>query len=109
VHPSGNFAYVIYHPGQGAQGYVSEYSINSSTGALTAVGSVLPTGIEPYSVVVDPTGSFLYVANFTRSPSPGTVSAYSINKNSGALTYINLYLTGIDPSYIAIAKEPAGP
>jgi len=109
VHPSGRFAYVIYSAGMGVQGYVSEYSINSS-GVLTAVGSVLATGIEPYSVIVDPTGSYLYVANFTRSTSTlGTVSAYSINKTTGALAYINQYSTGYDPSYIAIAKEAVGP
>lgn len=108
VDPSGRFAYVINHPGLGVTGSVSAYTINPSTGVLSPNGAAIAAGIEPYCVVVDPSGKFVYVANFTRSPTPGTVSAYSID-STGVLHYINQYTTGVDPSYIAIAKVVTGP
>src|SRR5437867_971621 len=43
---------------------VSAYTINAITGALTAVpGAPFAAGLYPFSVAVDPTGQFAYVAN----------------------------------------------
>jgi len=76
------FAYVA----NGNSNNVSAYSIDGTTGALTQVaGSPFPVGSapSPYSVAVDPTGQFVYVAS-----SSGNVSAYSINGTTGALTAV---------------------
>jgi DNA-binding beta-propeller fold protein YncE len=57
-------------------GWISGYTIDSTTGALTAIsGSPFPDGIgtSPYSLAVDPTGKFAYVAN-----NGGGVSGYTI-------------------------------
>ena len=64
-------------------GRIEGYSIAASTGALTLLfqSSSLPQG-GPSRVVIDPTGRYLYSVDV----SGGTVSAYSINYATGALS-----------------------
>src|SRR5262249_44333261 len=67
-------------------------------------GSPFPAGSTPRSAAVDPSGKFLYVANFA-FPAPGNVSGYTINSSSGALTAIpgSPFATGgIGPISVAI-------
>ena len=107
VHPSGKFAYVANQ----STADISAYSINTTTGALSAMDAdgfttgtqaTIATGTLPYAVVVDPTGQFAYVANYTS----GTVSAYTIDPDSGALTTVASYVADGGPSSVAI--NPAG-
>jgi 6-phosphogluconolactonase (cycloisomerase 2 family) len=97
VHPSGNFLYVtnsnssFQAPATTApvDGSIYAFSINSGTGALTQVsGSPFTAGIDPQSIVVDPTGSFAYWTS--TSNTAGTpfaqIMGYSINASSGVLT-----------------------
>ena len=72
--------------GQGSiPGSVSAYTIDGTTGVLTQIpGSPFPAGQNSHSVVADPTGQFLYVANHDSND----VSAYIIDGTSGALTPI---------------------
>jgi 6-phosphogluconolactonase (cycloisomerase 2 family) len=63
---------------------VSAFSINTSTGALTAVGS-FNTGNGPMSVAVDPQYPFVYVLNYL----DGTITAYEITASTGALTAVS--------------------
>ena len=61
------------------------YSINPSTGALTALaGSPFAAGNGPFPAVTDPSGHFLYIGNYNES----TVSAFMIDPISGALTAV---------------------
>jgi 6-phosphogluconolactonase (cycloisomerase 2 family) len=91
VDPSGRFAYVANFGG----GDVSAYTINASTGALTAIDADTITGgiqnftagSNPISVTVDPSGEYAYVVN--QFGPPGTVSAYTIDGSTGALTQID--------------------
>ena len=84
VDPSGMFAYVANAQVIGQNGNVSAYTIDSSTGTLTAIaGSPFAAGQGPQSVAVDPSGKFAYVANFG-----GGVSGYTIGPTTGALTPI---------------------
>jgi 6-phosphogluconolactonase (cycloisomerase 2 family) len=67
---------------------VSAFTIDVNSGALTQVsGSPFAAGGGPVSVTVDPTGAFVYVG-MQPSPITGTqgLSAFSLNRNSGALT-----------------------
>jgi 6-phosphogluconolactonase (cycloisomerase 2 family) len=73
--PSGKFAYT----NNGA-----EYSVNTTTGALTSIGTAT-LGNVPYDVTLSPNGNFLYIPNF----SDGTISAFTVNQTSGALTAIS--------------------
>jgi 6-phosphogluconolactonase len=106
VDPSGRFAYVA----NAFDNTVSAYTINSSTGALRAVaGSPFAAGNTPDSVVVDPSGQFAYVANeFGNGSGPGNVSAYTINSSTGALRVVSgsPFAAGSGP--FSVTVDPSG-
>jgi YVTN family beta-propeller protein len=103
--PTGKFAYVA-NEGSFAPTNVSMFTINSTTGALTLMGTIV-TGGRAISVAVDPTGKFVYVATHSEPPgSAGVVSMYTINASTGALTSIGLVGTGTDPASVAV--DPTG-
>jgi YVTN family beta-propeller protein len=82
VDPSGKFVYVV---NQGT-GNVSGFTITPGTGVLTPfTGSPFPAGLFPHSVAVG--GKFAYVTN-QGGGAPGTVSGYTIDSTTGALTEI---------------------
>jgi 6-phosphogluconolactonase len=104
IDPSENFAYAA---GDGCAldtfpGYVSVYTINSTTGALTPIGPPLPAGWCSSSVTVDPFGKFAYVAD----QGGPDVAIYTINANTGALKPIGSIATAIGPSSVAV--DPLG-
>jgi len=81
VDPNGKFVYVA----NAIENNVSGYTIDSTSGALTAiVGSPFATGLSPDSVTVDSSGKFVYTANIGAN----TVSGYTIDPATGALTVI---------------------
>lgn len=86
VDPAGRFVYVSNHESN----FLSGYTINQTTGALTPVTGV-PTpgqiviGDNVHASVFDRTGRFLYVANGTGASS---MTAHTVNAN-GTLTLIN--------------------
>lgn len=52
------------------------------------------------------TGNFLYAANETGGDNPGHVSAYSFNKDSGSLTFLNSTPAGGDaPCYVSVTED----
>ncbi len=67
---------------------IYSYSINPSTGALAALGTPVATDVAPTGVTVVPSEKFLYTTNTGSSSNPPTVSAYSINGATGALTQL---------------------
>jgi len=76
IEPTGNFAFLPIYTGS-----IVTYQINSSTGLLTQVNTIAtPAGAR--SISIDPSGNFVYVS------SGASVSGYSINLISGALTPI---------------------
>lgn len=81
ITPKGNYLYV---PNSG-DSTISGFAINSTTGALTPVaGSPFAAGPQCASDWIQPTGKFLYGANFD-----GSISAYEINSRTGALTQLS--------------------
>ena len=67
---------------------ISEYTINDSTGALTAVsGSPISDPNGPMSIVATPSGAFVYTANFNGTAN--TISEYTVNATTGALTLVS--------------------
>jgi len=104
VDPTGKFVYVP----NSETNSVSAFAINATSGTLTGVaGSPFATGTTPQgvgNVAFDPTGRFVYVSN----QNSNTISAYSINATSGALTPIvgSPFATGSQPTAVAIG--PAG-
>ena len=84
VTPSGNFLYAA----DLTTNRLAAFSIDSSKGALTAIGPQGPpvgtaVGPDPFYVAVDPQGKFVFVANcdFTNPSSQGSVSVFSINSD----------------------------
>jgi 6-phosphogluconolactonase len=80
---------------------VSAYSVDASTGALTAIaGSPFAAGTLPVAVAVDQTGHFAYVVN----QMDATISAFTIDRASGALTPVSgsPFATGTSPTSVAI-------
>ena len=96
----GRFAYA----GNAGDNTISVYSIDSTTGALAAVGTPVATGTSPYAIVGSPDGQHLYVGNRTSN----NISAYAVNASSGALTPISgsPIAAGTDPQ--ALAFDPSG-
>jgi YVTN family beta-propeller protein len=115
VDPAGKFAYVA-SSGCAAQGYVSMYTINPTTGALASVGPPVPTNDESTdSVTVDPSGKFVYVTSSgdVWDIDFGSIVTFSINPTTGALTPTTggIFGTGVNgtPEYFnSMAFDPSG-
>ena len=79
-------------------------AIDNATGALTAAGVPTPTGSGPDAVAVDPTDSYLYVANLASN----SVSAYAIDSPPACLTELSNspFAVGAEPTSLKI--DPNG-
>jgi 6-phosphogluconolactonase (cycloisomerase 2 family) len=112
VNPAGNFAYVASQGcSGGVGGYVSMYTINPTTGALASIGPPVSTNdVGTDSVTIDPFGKFAYVANEGLYATDGSVSAYSIDPTTGALTPTSGGISGNSPEFCcftAVAVHPS--
>jgi 6-phosphogluconolactonase len=86
VEPSGQY---LFASDQNAN-LVYIYSINPSTGALTAASTPsIGTGSGPYALAVDISGSYLYVSNFTSND----ISIFAIDLATGGLTAVGTSTT----------------
>ncbi len=105
VDPSGKFAYVVTG-GAGIPFSLAIYTIDTTTGALTSIGTIAAGGV-PNSVAVDPAGKFVYMAAANATPGlAGSVSAYAINATTGALTSVGTIAAGTYPVFVAV--DPFG-
>ena len=93
------FAYVV----NGQSHSVSAYTVDAEIGNLTPVpGSPFGTGISPASVTVDPSGRFVYVANFSGS----SVSGYAVQANGALVSIIGSpFQAGTLPFFVAMAPS----
>lgn len=116
VHPSRRFLYVT-NSGSGARGTASNvpanslsvYQLDPVTGAVTGPTDTQPVNGNPVSVVVHPTGKFVYVVNEVRFGSPiGNLSAFSIDKATGALTSLGTTADSAGAPATALAFAPSG-
>jgi 6-phosphogluconolactonase len=85
----------------GLSGSISAFSINSSSGALTAIGSPVGLGLFPLNMALAPSGNFLYV---TGAGEPGYVESWTVT--SGVLSNPQLAQVGANPDGLAI--DPGG-
>jgi 6-phosphogluconolactonase (cycloisomerase 2 family) len=105
VDPFYRFAYVANNGSHN----LSVFSLNTSTGVLTPIGAPVPTGLNPVSVAADPSGRFVYVANQNGfAPGSGTVSAFSLNPATGALTPIVGQPFASGPEPFSVVVHPSG-
>jgi len=113
VDPAGKFAYVANTgcPDDTLAGYVSMYTVDATTGALASIGPPIASNDEgARSVTVDHFGKFAYVANWGEGDTAGSVSAYTINATTGALTYTGT-INGVCPGLCApwsVVVDPSG-
>jgi DNA-binding beta-propeller fold protein YncE len=111
VDPFGKFAYVANFGGRGDSeitGDVSMYAIKATTGALTSIGAIpqnCPGLCAPSSVAVDPSGKFAYVTSGRGMP-PTSVSMFTINTATGALTPNGTIAAGGHATFVAV--DPTG-
>ncbi len=76
IDPTGSFLYVI----DGNDNYVVGFTINQTTGALTALTQV-PVGADPTDVLVDHSGTYLYTINSTDED----ITGFTITPGTGVL------------------------
>jgi 6-phosphogluconolactonase (cycloisomerase 2 family) len=105
VDPSGQYVYV-----GNIRGGVEAYLIDQASGALAEIaGSPSADVHTPSAIAVDPTSRYVYVANtYGGTTNQGSVSAYTIDAATGALTEISgsPYAVNYNPGSIAV--DPAG-
>jgi YVTN family beta-propeller protein len=100
VDPAGKYVYAVNIVSDN----VSMYTIDPTTGALTANGTIA-SGNDPVQITVDPTGRYAYVVNRNLAASTGSISQYTINA-SGQLVANGTVTIGNRPHGITI--EPLG-
>lgn len=102
IHPNGKFVYVnASDPNNNYTINVTVYSVNSTTGALTSVGTI-PTGDWNIHVKIDPTGKFAYLTG------EGNISTYSISATTGLLTKTSTILAAAGSSFSTFTVDPNG-
>lgn len=109
IHPSGKFAFVAGLANT-IQGQIAAYSIDAISGVLSVIdldpgtGTTLATGKDPYEISIDPSGRFVYVANYTAD----TVSAYTVDQATGVLTSVGTVASAAGAGPISVAIDPLG-
>jgi 6-phosphogluconolactonase (cycloisomerase 2 family) len=87
VDPSARFLFSVAHDVVAPEdGFLTSWRIDAANGTLTLINT-LEVGPNPTSVVVDPTGQFVYTANHgTLTPGSSGISVFAIDAVSGAIT-----------------------
>jgi 6-phosphogluconolactonase (cycloisomerase 2 family) len=70
-----------------------------ASGVLTQAGAPMPVGSVPSAITVDPSENFVYIAD----GGAGTVSVFSLNATTGALTLLNTIATGAQPFSLLVS------
>jgi len=96
VEPLSKFLYVASGPGSALT-----YSLDAS-GIPTFVTQTAPANGGTIGIAVAPSGKFVYTANVNAN----TVSFYSVDSTSGALTLAGQVATGLNPESVAL--DPSG-
>jgi 6-phosphogluconolactonase (cycloisomerase 2 family) len=112
VDPSGQFVYVASGFSVEGSGNISAFTINPSTGALTAVaGSPFSSGVHgPGAVAVDPSGRFAFVTAENAVPDSGDMfemSSFAIDAATGGLTFL-FGSSNLGGATNSVAADPLG-
>jgi 6-phosphogluconolactonase len=99
------FVFAANFTGGTGTGTVSSFTVNSSSGALTALNTSFNAGTGPTGIASDPKGKFVFVAN-----QGGGVSAFTVDRtttsSAGTLTAItnSPFPTGTNP--VSVVVDP---
>jgi len=96
ISPDGKY---LYSTNRGSANEIEVFAINKDDGKLTFIERTSSLGKTPRNFVIDPTGSFLLVAN----QNSDDVYVFKINKNTGKLTYTGTKLEVGNPSCLKFA------
>ena len=105
IHPTGKFLFATFVTATSSSSmaqpayHVATYTADATTGALT-YASDNTTDDTPYSVAVDASGKYAFVANFITSD----VYPYIIDQNTGALTQEPLTTVGSNPTQVWLLR-----
>jgi len=95
VNPTGKFFYVANN-NNNAAGSIAVFSIDQTTGALTAIsGSPFATPAGPTILVMDPSGQYAYSVNTAAN----NITSYTVNTTTGALTLASTVAAGTAPRF----------
>src|SRR5438067_5699694 len=99
LHPNGRFLYAVNELGNYKgpnSGGVSAFSVDRATGKLTFLNEVPSRGADPCYIIVDKSGKWVLVANYTG----GSVAVFPIHEDGGigeATTFVQHHGHGADP------------
>jgi len=88
IDPLGRFLYLTSSLGTTMQeaGTVQPYAIDSSSGALTAIGTATPVVTNGGGLAADPTGNYLYlISNLNLNAASNTIQALSVDPSTGSV------------------------
>jgi 6-phosphogluconolactonase len=110
IDPADKFLYAtIPSSFMGTSTSVYGYTIDAASGALTTIpGSPFPAGENPVSAAVDVSGRFLFVANNANTVNGNSVSAFSINPDTGVLTAVPGSPFAASPFPLFVAVDRSG-
>jgi len=105
VDPTGRYLYVVNQDRMAANGSVSAFSIDSTSGQLTSLGAAVAVGSFPEAVAIEPTGRFAYVGNRGASDGGMTLTRFNIALD-GTLSSPGTTSTETGP--VDLAMDPLG-
>jgi len=105
VDPTGRYLYVVNQDRLVANGSVSAFSIDSTSGQLVSLGAVVAVGSYPEAVTIEPSGRFVYVGNRGASDGGATLTRFNIALDS-SLSSPGTTSTEVGPADLAM--DPLG-
>jgi 6-phosphogluconolactonase (cycloisomerase 2 family) len=98
---TGTLLYVANRDSEGVSGFAISADNSLNPGALTAIPGSFATGLSPVAAAVDPSGTYLYVAD----KASNQVTGFRIKAVAGTLSPLSNspYSSGTAPVWIAIS------
>ena len=112
--PSGRF---LYYGSFISAGLIGALAVNSTTGALSVVaGSPFPADQVPSSVLVHPSGQFVYTEDVKAGSTPASgftlvsISGFAVDSSTGALAPLSgsPFLVPVNADFAGFAMHPSG-
>lgn len=103
ISPDGKYVYTTHDANQ----KVYWFSRDFTTGKLTAAGNI-STGVDPRDIAISPDGTSVYVANYgLQSSSSGSITQYTRNASTGALSGATTYTISStsNPTGVAVSAD----
>ena len=101
--PKGRFLFQAY--GQFSS-WLSSFQLSPADGSVTAITAIFVDYTMVHAIVVDPSGSFLYV---NVGGAPPSFNTYSIDQTTGALTQLSSSTQIAYPFGLLTVADPQGP